>query len=121
MNKISNIPLFLFATVLFGCATPYHAEQSNIKLGMDKSQVLNLMDNPKYTYRNDSRDHWVYRFHKNEVEQELELVFSYGELTQKKGPISRPRLLRQAEAAQNYSEYENKVRQFQKAQKPQTN
>ncbi|MBT4762578.1 MAG: outer membrane protein assembly factor BamE [Bdellovibrionaceae bacterium] len=116
MNSIKIIILVMLSSQFLACSTTYYKAQRKITVGMDKSEVLGVMDNPKFTYRKNSKDYWVYRYYKNKIEQEMTVVFHHGEVKKRKGPKSRPSLLRQAEAAKNYKQYEKKIQQYQEAQ-----
>jgi outer membrane protein assembly factor BamE (lipoprotein component of BamABCDE complex) len=116
LNKIIKIFSIFITLILLSCSTPFHKAQKKIEVGMVKSDVLELMGSPKYTFRRDSQDFWIYRYYHQKVEYESVVVFKHSDVIQKLKPIARPNLLKQAEDAKSMKEYENKILEFQKAQ-----
>ena len=65
---------------LVGCSTPMHRSVNQLEKGMDKSQVLELLGSPQRSGRRNSKDHWLYRYYKNQQRQDLRLIFQNGQL-----------------------------------------
>lgn len=67
---------------LTGCATSQIQRLENVKVGMDKTEVLETAGNPKYTQRKNSADIWVYIYYVGEKKFERGLRFENSRLTE---------------------------------------
>ena len=54
------IPICAFA-LLLGCQSTIKENMSEVKLGMDKHQVLHILGSPDITRRWEDKDRWIYR------------------------------------------------------------
>jgi outer membrane protein assembly factor BamE len=63
---------------LCGCATDMNNQFQRIKVGMEKDEVLGLMDSPQRTQRTRGQDRWTYIFYHEDQRQEKEVHFSEG-------------------------------------------
>ncbi len=70
--------LFILGLFLSGCATDMNNQFQRIKVGMEKDEVLGLMDSPQRTQRTKGQDRWTYIFYHEDQRQEKEVHFSDG-------------------------------------------
>lgn len=74
-----RLAIALVIAVLSGCSSLSVEEGLNrVKTGMDKGSVLELVGNPKRTFRMDSKDTWIYTFYKSEREYVRSVTFENG-------------------------------------------
>ncbi len=82
----------LFVFLLNACATNMSQQFTRIQMGMEKDQVLALMDSPQRTLRWKGQDRWTYIFYENNIRQEKEVHFDLGKAVyvgdHKEPPIS---------------------------------
>lgn len=57
-----------------GCAT-FSQTMDQIKVGMDKDEVLSKLGSPKRTFRENSLDYWTYLFYQDNKEWRRDVVF----------------------------------------------
>jgi outer membrane protein assembly factor BamE (lipoprotein component of BamABCDE complex) len=67
--------MLLFST---GCQTNELKQYEKLKLGMDKSEVIEIMGSPRKVERRQSQDHWVYKFYQDQQWYEKEVRFKEG-------------------------------------------
>lgn len=71
--------LFLLSCLfLSGCAYSQKKQFDKVQVGMEKNDVLELMDSPQRTQRWHGMDRWTYIFYENDQRQEKEVHFSDG-------------------------------------------
>lgn len=79
--KLFKLP-FKWTIILFlllnSCATNMSQQFARIQVGMEKDQVLALMDSPQRTQRWKGQDHWTYIFYDKDIRQEKEVHFDLG-------------------------------------------
>jgi len=101
---------------LVSCSSaPYQEEGlAQVQAGMDKDSVLSLAGNPARTFRENSQDHWIYEYIKNDEHFERQIVFqsglvkSIGPTYQKKAvPVGRPA----AEDSNDMKSFEKNLRE----------
>ncbi len=85
--KLINLFLFLFLTS--ACTTDPATQFSQIKIGMEKDQVIGLMESPQRTLRWKGKDRWTYIFYKDQIRNEKEVEFLEGFVTYV-GDIQKP-------------------------------
>lgn len=76
---------FVIALVVFStfasCAHQSRPERlQKLKLGTDKSVVVEQFGSPTQTLRRDEADHWIYRFYQDNEEYYTVLIFSVSKL-----------------------------------------
>lgn len=76
MRKI--IPLFFLSFALLACTTNMREQFQRVQVGMEKDEVLALMDSPQRTQRWHGMDRWTYIFYDENHRQEKEVHFSQG-------------------------------------------
>lgn len=86
-----------------------------IRAGMDKGEVLNILGNPKFTYRENSQDHWAYFYESNNSEWRRDIVFENGKVIRVTKPTSgKNKAQHEIESSQNMEEFEAIAREQQK-------
>ena len=93
-----------------------HKAVYEVKPGMDKSQVLDILGNPKFTKRQDGKDTWRYIYFKNNTKISKSYTFHLGHIDKIGATKVKPVLLDQAMAATDMNEYERKIKLYQQAQ-----
>ncbi|HWU45097.1 MAG TPA: outer membrane protein assembly factor BamE [Bdellovibrio sp.] len=64
--------------LLTGCQTSMIRQFDDVKMGMDKSQVLFIVGNPTQTQRFHGKDRWFYTFQENHIHFQKEIQFFEG-------------------------------------------
>jgi outer membrane protein assembly factor BamE (lipoprotein component of BamABCDE complex) len=80
------LAVFLLST-LSACTTPQHSFDNDLKVGMDKAEVIELMGGPQFTKRRNSEDVWQYHFYNGENKMVRELHFKNNKLSYKGDPV----------------------------------
>jgi hypothetical protein len=101
------LPLLLMLT---GCASG-PGRWDEIRLGMDKAQILELAGNPKRTFRDSGTDVWEYEFIDEGRQIQRQIVFSSGKVSRMTAP--RPRGLGPA-SADSMEQFERRGRSEQR-------
>ncbi len=72
--------LTLIVILFTGCRTLDPDELSEVQIGAEKGQVLNVLGNPQRRYRKNDTDRWVYQFPHGENKEivEKEIWFQNG-------------------------------------------
>lgn len=65
-------------SLLFGCQSSPKRQFEKVQVGMEKVDVLQLMETPWTTTRLHGKDRWIYIFYDNGVRQEKEVHFLNG-------------------------------------------
>ncbi|OQW50587.1 MAG: hypothetical protein A4S09_01990 [Proteobacteria bacterium SG_bin7] len=75
------------AFLVASCTTPQHSFE-NVNIGMDKSEVIELMGGgPQLTKRRNSEDVWQYHFYTGEQKSIKELHFKNNKVSYKGEPV----------------------------------
>lgn len=82
---------------------------------MDKDQVLRTAGNPKYTYRSEDQDHWVYVFESNGRLFTKTVTFEHGKVTAVGRTSGKDDSNKELENASSMEEFEQKARAMQKS------
>lgn len=98
---------------MLGC-TSLPKSLNQVRAGMDKGQVLNLVGNPKFTFRENSQDHWAYFFNSNGQELRRDIVFENGRVIRVTKPTAKEQWQKNLEGAGSMEEFESIVRQHQR-------
>lgn len=87
-NRISFMRSFiglllysLYGLLLVGCATNMQKQFERVQVGMEKTEVLSLMESPQRTQRWHGLDRWTYIFYNDGNRFEKEVHFSDGKAT----------------------------------------
>ena len=100
-------------TVVAGC-TSMSESFKQIHAGMDKGEVLQILDNPKFTFREDSQDHWAYFYHSNGQEWRRDVIFENGKVIRVTRPTAKEKWQKDIESSSSIEEYEHIAREHQK-------
>lgn len=78
MLRFLAIPLISLVMVLTACQTSMLRQFSQIKPGMEKDDVLDLMGSPTQAVRFHGKDRWMYVFYDDRIRFEKEVHFFEG-------------------------------------------
>lgn len=78
MKKSISIISFLLSLLITACQTMPSREFTELKLGMDKDQVLATMGSPNRADRREGIDRWAYVFYDKGLRQDKEVQFIDG-------------------------------------------
>jgi outer membrane protein assembly factor BamE (lipoprotein component of BamABCDE complex) len=98
---------------VIGCSTISESMQ-HVRTGMDKAEVLNILGDPKFTYRENSQDHWAYFYNANNQEWRRDIVFENGKVIRVTKPTSGKNKSQKLESSENMEEFESIAREQQK-------
>jgi outer membrane protein assembly factor BamE (lipoprotein component of BamABCDE complex) len=97
-----------------GCTSISQSLQQ-IRAGMDKGEVLQIAGDPKFTFRENSQDHWAYFYETNGQEWRRDIVFENGKVIRVTKPTSgKNKTQREIENSQNMEEFEAIAREQQR-------
>ena len=95
--------------LLINCAsTPIQTVQS-IKVGMDKSEVIELMGAPQRTSRINGRDQWIYFYYLNEARSGAEISFLESKVIQVRRAETDKTLMDELNETSNMESYKKKI------------
>ena len=81
MPKVRNLLFhFFFAAFFIGCASNFANDLKKIKVGDDKSRVLDILGNPRRTSRIKDRDRWTYTYQEAGQEKAEHIDFHNGKV-----------------------------------------
>ena len=111
-----NVLVKIGWTLLFltSCAGNQPRALDEVRTGMDKDRVLDVVGNPKRTFRESMRDHWIYVYFQNKQEWRREIVFEDGKVSRIGRPLAKQDWLKDLENSDSMEEYEKKARDHQK-------
>jgi outer membrane protein assembly factor BamE (lipoprotein component of BamABCDE complex) len=115
MNLWPLLLVPVFCSVLLGCSSSSaHDDFAEIKAGMDKAQVLEVMGSPRQNTRRDGRDEWNYVFCEGGRRQSGHVVFEKGEVVEVSGPypLQLTEKLKEAASTTEYEQALQKDRQL---------
>lgn len=78
MFRYLAIPVILLGLMTTACQTSMVKQFSDIKPGMEKDDVLQLMGSPNRTQRFHGKDRWTYIFYDERIRFEKEIQFLEG-------------------------------------------
>lgn len=78
MLRFLAIPVVLLGLMTTACQTSMVKQFSDIKPGMEKDDVLELMGSPNRTQRFHGKDRWTYIFYDQRIRFEKEIQFFEG-------------------------------------------
>jgi outer membrane protein assembly factor BamE len=81
MLRYLAIPVMLLSFMLTACQTSMLKQFSEVKPGMEKDDVLNIMGSPQRTQRFHGKDRWTYVFYDSRIRFEKEVHFFEGNAT----------------------------------------
>lgn len=115
MRSLVILPFLIL--VLTACVNP-QKRFNKIQIGMEKDQVLNIMESPQYTERAHDTDRWTYIYYFDDQRVEKEVQFSDGKAIYA-GDHQKPAV--SAEEQDKLNEESNKALDQQIAAKRQEN
>ena len=104
----------VLATILTGCTSTPVEDLGHVRVGMDKSTVLDVAGSPKYTFRENGEDNWMYAYYSNHRNWKRDVVFKNGKVIKIGHPFAIEKWLKDAKASKNLDEYERHVRDHQR-------
>lgn len=108
--KSEIVTLGVFLGLLAGCATNPSRAIENVKVGMDKDRVLDLMGSPPRTYRQGMQDHWIYKYSHEDHEWSRDVVFEDGHVVKITEPLAKADWVKELEGADSMEEFEQKAK-----------
>ncbi len=85
---MKTVKLLAITLLSAACSTPQHSFESDLKVGMDKAEVLELVGGPQLTKRRNSEDVWQYVFYNGEQKTTKELHFKNNKVIYKGEPVT---------------------------------
>jgi outer membrane protein assembly factor BamE len=107
MQKLFAIPLVMVTIFLSACQSSPLRQFSELKAGMEKDDVLNIMGSPNRSQRFHGKDRWTYVFYDNKIRFEKEIHFFEGNAVYI-GEVWQPEEARSAYFADRVNEEKNK-------------
>ncbi|WP_295898790.1 outer membrane protein assembly factor BamE [uncultured Bdellovibrio sp.] len=107
MLRYLAIPVVLIGLLTTACQTSMLKQFSEVKPGMEKDDVLDLMGTPTRTQRYHGKDRWTYVFYDKRIRFEKEVQFFDGSAIYV-GDISQPEANRTAVAMDTMNDVKNR-------------
>ncbi len=83
MRSLNQLALcFAFLFLISACTTPRPKKFESLSLGQTKSDVIDLVGNPKISKREKGRDFWIYSYFEGEQEFRKSVEFEKGKVVQ---------------------------------------
>lgn len=98
MSRLITL-LFCFS-FLVGCASNPSRQFEQVRVGMEKNDVLALMDSPQRTQRWHGLDRWTYIYYDNDTRIEKEVHFADGK-AKYVGEVFKPEISAEEQDARN--------------------
>lgn len=114
--RMTLLALMIFAFTL-GCSTPMPVALDRLKVGTEKTTVLDTVGSPQRTFRENGQDHWVYVYYRNDKQWLRDVTIEDGKVLKISRPISSDPRVKELQNADSLEEYEKKVRAQQKKSK----
>lgn len=108
MLRVQVILMILVSLLMSACQTSMLKQFSELKPGMEKDDVLNLMGSPNQTQRFHGKDRWKYVFYDQRIRFEKEIQFFEGSAVYIGDPW-QPEASQTASAMDSINEERNKV------------
>lgn len=107
MLRYLAIPVVIIGLLTTACQTSMLKQFGEVKPGMEKDDVLDLMGSPSRTQRYHGKDRWTYVFYDDRIRFEKEVQFFNGNAIYV-GDISQPEVTKTAMAVDAINEQKNK-------------
>ncbi|KYG69182.1 hypothetical protein AZI87_08205 [Bdellovibrio bacteriovorus] len=107
MLRYLAIPVVIIGLLTTACQTSMLKQFGEVKPGMEKDDVLDLMGSPSRTQRFHGKDRWTYVFYDDRIRFEKEVQFFNGNAIYV-GDISQPEVTKTAMAVDAINEQKNK-------------
>lgn len=115
-RSVLLLSLFFSFHILLSCQTNMVRQFSQVREGMDKDEVLELMGSPTTKTRFHGKDRWFYTYYENDIRYDKEVHFLNGKAVYVGGPYEPPAEKSAAVVDQQKQELEDKI-QTEKAQR----
>lgn len=103
------------AIVALGGCSSMSQNLRQVRAGMDKGEVIQIVGNPKFTFRENSQDHWAYFYESNSQDWRRDIVFENGKVIRVTKPTSgKDKSQKAIEGANNMEEFEAIARDQQR-------
>lgn len=103
--RIKLWTLALVTALAAGCTT-LQDSLKQVRAGMDKGEVLQILGNPKFTFRENSQDHWAYFYEQGGQEWRRDVVFENGRVIRVTKPLTKEKWQKELEGSNNIEEFE---------------
>ncbi len=107
MLRYVAIPVIAFSLLLTACQTSMLKQFAEVKPGMEKDDVLNLMGSPTRTQRFHGKDRWTYVFYDDRIRFEKEVQFFDGSAVYV-GDVWQPEASKNAVAMDSFNDKKNR-------------
>ncbi|KYG60618.1 hypothetical protein AZI85_11465 [Bdellovibrio bacteriovorus] len=107
MLRYLAIPVVIIGLLTTACQTSMLKQFGEVKPGMEKDDVLDLMGSPSRTQRYHGKDRWTYVFYDDRIRFEKEVQFFNGNAIYV-GDISQPEVTKTAMAVDAINDQKNK-------------
>ncbi|WP_373998723.1 outer membrane protein assembly factor BamE [Bdellovibrio bacteriovorus] len=107
MLRYLAIPVVIISLLTTACQTSMLKQFGEVKPGMEKDDVLDLMGSPSRTQRYHGKDRWTYVFYDDRIRFEKEVQFFNGNAIYV-GDISQPEVTKTAMAVDAINDQKNK-------------
>lgn len=104
----------LAATLAIASCTSIQQDLQQVRAGMEKGQVLQIVGNPKFTFRENSQDHWAYFYESGGQEWRRDIVFENGKVIRVTRPAAKDKWQKELEGSTTMEEFESIARERQK-------
>lgn len=93
------IYILILILALTACSSmPLDEAINRVQPGMDKAYVLDVVGNPRHTYRERGQDHWIYIYFQNERELSRTVIFDGGTVAKVTPARAKPNWEKEMEA-----------------------
>jgi outer membrane protein assembly factor BamE (lipoprotein component of BamABCDE complex) len=93
MKSTRKLVLILSLFLAFGCASVQIEDVKKVKRGMEKTDVMEILQSPYRVFRVNDTDVWVYRFRRNDFWESREIHFRDGIVQFSGEPLTREKLM----------------------------
>ncbi|WP_291516515.1 outer membrane protein assembly factor BamE [Bdellovibrio sp. ArHS] len=107
MLRYLAIPVVLLGLLTTACQTSMLKQFGEVRPGMEKDDVLDLMGSPSRTQRFQGKDRWTYVFYDDRIRFEKEVQFFNGNAIYV-GDIAQPEATKTASAIDAINDQKNK-------------
>lgn len=102
--------LIIFSLLFVACSTPQHQRISQVRKGMDKSDVLDIIGGPNAAKRKNGKDVWIYIYYEKNEKKGKQYTFNKGHLIEIADYSFAPDLESQISDSDTFKEYEKKIK-----------
>jgi outer membrane protein assembly factor BamE (lipoprotein component of BamABCDE complex) len=92
VQSVQNLVLIFSLFLAVGCASIQVEDFQKVKRGMEKTDVVEILDSPYRVFRVNDTDVWTYRFRRNNSWETREIHFRDGVVQFSGEPLTREKL-----------------------------